>query len=90
MRFYKIFIIFLAFSLFSCVSFKGTTKEVISNHYGQITILEKKGEYELIKVSIPHKPDKICIVKGENVIDEFSVYKTDKALKLFKDLSESR
>jgi len=91
MKYKNLFLMGLFFISFSCAPFspslKGSTKNIISTRYGEITILESKGDYELIKVSIPYRLDKICIVKGETVIDEYPPYKTDKALRTFKTLT---
>ena len=87
---------FIMFVTFFCAcapvspSLKGSTTDVISTRYGSITLLERAGEYELIKVSIPYQMDKVCIVKGGNVIDEYSTYKADNALQNFKSLTGER
>jgi hypothetical protein len=68
-------------------SLQGATTDVISSRYGDITVLQKQGDYQLIKVVIPGRLDKVCIVRGDTVIDEYSTQKTDAALQTFQDLT---
>lgn len=71
-------------------SLQGATTDVITSRYGDITVLQKQGDYQLIKVVIPNRLDKVCIVRGDTVIDEYSTQKTDAALQTFQDLSRIR
>ena len=89
MRFLAIiFVILASFFFSSCASsLKGSTTKSISIYRGEISVLETKGNYQLIKVIIPHRMDKVCIVQDGSIIEEFCTYKTDDALQVFKALS---
>ncbi len=89
MRFLVIVATILAgFCFSSCApSLKGSTTKSVSIYRGDIIVLDKKGNYQLIKVVVPYRMDNICIVKNGSIIEEFSTYKTDEALQVFQALS---
>jgi hypothetical protein len=91
MRLRNLVIVVCVLMLSGCASIspslQGATTDVISSRYGDITVLQKQGDYQLIKVVIPGRLDKVCIVRGDTVIDEYSTQKTDAALQTFQDLT---
>ncbi len=82
----------LAFCLFcglvSCApSHMGMSRADIEDVYMTQTVLER-GDYQLIKVILPNRLDRLLITKGGKVISEFSSRELEKAVRSFDLMSK--
>lgn len=72
--------------LSGCMSSQiGKSKAEIEQLYStKLLLLSKTGDYQLIKVLVPHKTDRFLIIKGGQVVSEFKSRNLETALDSFK------
>jgi hypothetical protein len=85
-------VIVLVFCLFcgvvSCASsHMGMSRADIEDVYMTQTVLER-GDYQLIKLILPNKFDRLLITKGGKVISEFQSRELEKAVRSFDLMSK--
>ncbi len=84
----KRIVILVSLLFFGCApSLRELSKEAILKHFqpkGKIIVLATEGDWELVKVDIPQRRDKICILKKGKVVDEFDPHSLEKALHTFR------